>query len=169
MISVTPKKLYELLHDKNLDEVLVDVREPDEFKHLSIPGSKNVPLDEVRDAAEKLRKYGTVYVTCGSGVRSQQACMALEGMGINVVNVDGGLTAWQREGLVTKGKGLKLPIIRQVMIAAGSLTIISVLGALFVSTWWVFLSLAVGCGLLFAGLSGYCFMAWLLAKMPWNR
>jgi len=34
---------------------------------------------------------------------------------------------------------------------------------------WIWLSAVVGAGLVFAGISGFCGMARLLAAMPWNR
>ena len=59
--------------------------------------------------------------------------------------------------------------MRQVQIAAGSLVLLgAVLGA-FVAPGFYLLSAFVGGGLLFAGVSGFCGMAQLLALMPWNR
>ena len=39
----------------------------------------------------------------------------------------------------------------------------------FVSPWFLILPAFVGCGLMFAGITGWCGMALLLAKMPWNK
>jgi hypothetical protein len=41
--------------------------------------------------------------------------------------------------------------------------------ALLVSRWFAVVPLFLGCGLLFAGVTGTCGMAILLARMPWNR
>lgn len=41
--------------------------------------------------------------------------------------------------------------------------------AFFISPWFALLSAFVGCGLMFAGITGWCGMAHLLAIMPWNR
>lgn len=170
MSSVKPQELNARLHDADLDEVLIDVRDPREFQSASIPGSKNVPLNEVAEAAEKLSRYGTVYVTCGSGVRSAQACTMLADMGVNVVDVEGGLAAWQHAGLHTRGNGKShIPVIRQVMLTAGLLNLAGLLLAVFVHAYWVLLSVVVGAGLTFAGTTGICFMSRVLEKMPWNR
>ena len=40
---------------------------------------------------------------------------------------------------------------------------------LLISRWFAVVPLLLGCGLLFAGITGTCGMAILLAKMPWNR
>ena len=62
-----------------------------------------------------------------------------------------------------------IDIMRQVQIGAGSLVLIGVaLGALVAPGFYA-LSAFVGAGLLFAGATGFCGMAHLLARMPWNR
>jgi len=59
--------------------------------------------------------------------------------------------------------------MRQVQIVVGSLAAIGAILALAVNPWFAILPLFLGCGLLFAGISGTCGMALLLARMPWNR
>ena len=59
--------------------------------------------------------------------------------------------------------------MRQVQIVVGFLSALGSLLALVVSTWFGLIPLLLGCGLLFAGLTGTCGMAILLARMPWNR
>ena len=66
-------------------------------------------------------------------------------------------------------KSQPIEINRQVMIAAGSLALIGVLLGAFVSSGFYVLSGLIGAGLVFAGVSGFCGMAKLLALMPWNR
>src|SRR5690606_5318800 len=62
-----------------------------------------------------------------------------------------------------------LELQRQVMIAAGSLVLLGVLLGYALSPWLFLLSGFVGAGLIFAGISGFCGMALLLQRMPWNR
>ena len=59
--------------------------------------------------------------------------------------------------------------MRQVQITAGSMVVLGIVLALLVSPWFMALSAFVGAGLAFAGLSGTCAMASLLAQMPWNK
>ncbi|MFC6841098.1 YgaP family membrane protein [Xanthomonas theicola] len=57
---------------------------------------------------------------------------------------------------------------RQVQIAAGTLAVLgTVLGA-GVSPWFLLLSGFVGAGLVFAGVTGFCGLAHVLMRMPWN-
>ncbi len=71
--------------------VLLDVRTPQEFAQGRIPGSRNLPLQEIDKAAQVLKdKKSPVFVYCLSGARSRQAVMALEQMGYaNVTNIGG--------------------------------------------------------------------------------
>lgn len=74
---------------------LVDVREPDEFATVRIPGALNVPLsawDGVPDAVASLD--GPVVVYCASGARSARAVDMLAESGITATNYPGGINAW---------------------------------------------------------------------------
>ena len=89
------------------DAVLMDVREPDEFETVHIPGAVNIPLsvlkggvdgefpEEVEYVADRATEEGRpLVVYCGSGVRSLKAVDLLAGAGITAVNYPGGITAW---------------------------------------------------------------------------
>jgi len=58
---------------------------------------------------------------------------------------------------------------RQVQIGAGGLAFLGTLLGLTVSPWFLGVPLFVGSGLLLAGLTGFCGMALLLQRAPWNR
>jgi hypothetical protein len=60
-------------------------------------------------------------------------------------------------------------LIRQVQIVAGGLVLFGVVLSQVAAPGWIWLSGFVGAGLMFAGISGFCGMARLLAAMPWNR
>ncbi|AHC45642.1 rhodanese-related sulfurtransferase [Achromobacter xylosoxidans NBRC 15126 = ATCC 27061] len=56
-----------------------------------------------------------------------------------------------------------------MQIAAGSLTLLGIMLGISVSPWFYALPAFVGAGLIFAGVSGFCGLARLLMKAPWNR
>ena len=74
---------------------VLDVREPDEWASGHIPGAKHIPLGELETRHGELDKKSETVVVCRSGGRSSVACEFLSGMGYNVINMPGGMTAWQ--------------------------------------------------------------------------
>jgi rhodanese-related sulfurtransferase len=151
--------------------VLVDVREPDEQARERIAGARLAPLS--RFAPQSLAgDAGKILVFhCNSGNRTTQAAEQLAGAGSGAVyQLAGGLQAWRRAGLpVVVDRKAPLPLMRQVQIGAGSLVLLGTLLALLVSPWLMAIPAFVGAGLLVAGLTGFCGMARLLARMPWNQ
>lgn len=71
--------------------VLLDVRSPREYASGHIPGSINLPLQEIGHAGRKVAsKAVPLYVYCMSGARSQQAELRLKELGyVNVHNIGG--------------------------------------------------------------------------------
>jgi rhodanese-related sulfurtransferase len=78
--------------------LVVDVREPDEYRAGHVPGAQLIPLATVPDHLERFRTDGPTYVICRSGWRSMQACEIAAGEGYDVVNVTGGTAAWMDSG-----------------------------------------------------------------------
>jgi hypothetical protein len=147
--------------------VLVDIRAADERARARIPGSKSMPLAQL----DRIEGAPAVIWHCRSGMRTQGNAAALaENSGSDAYYMEGGLDAWRKAGLpVAENSGAPLEIMRQVQIAAGSLVLAGVVLGLTVSPAFFGLSAFVGAGLTFAGVSGWCGMAHLLAIMPWNR
>lgn len=170
MANISVQELNQLLQ-RGLDQntLVIDVRTPAEYSATRIANVVNRPLDHLEKYVNELQRYERIYVHCQSGSRSQKACQKLNSLGLqHHVNVLGGISAWQQAGFAILQTQGTLPIIQQVMIAAGTLVLIGVLLSAVFHVGWLGLSGAVGAGLLYAGVSGQCFMAMLLAKMPWN-
>ena len=156
----------------NDQAILIDVRQPAEHRSQKIDKAKLIPLDEI--CKEKLPEIGDkkLVIHCQGGKRSLSACQKLlnENLGFEIYNLEGGINSWCSSGC---GGGNKtnnfLPLDRQVQIAIGSLVVISVFLSFFVSINFLILTLIIGLGLIFAGLSGICMLANFIAKMPWNR
>ena len=76
--------------------VLLDVRTPQEYREGHIPGSRNIPLQNIGGAAAFLNGRDTpVFTYCHSGARSGQAAGALRRMGYTQVKNIGGIAAWK--------------------------------------------------------------------------
>jgi rhodanese-related sulfurtransferase len=153
---------------------LLDVRSPGEFAAAHLPGAKLIPLGDL-DAAAFQRERGAgetpIYVLCQSGGRARKAIAKLEQAGVRgCVLVEGGTQGWIDAGLpVERAQSKVLPLMRQVQITVGLISAAGAVLALAASPLFAIIPLATGCGLVFAGTTGFCGMAVLLAKMPWNR
>ncbi|MEQ8821741.1 MAG: rhodanese-like domain-containing protein [Sumerlaeia bacterium] len=151
---------------------LIDVRTPAEFETEHATGALSIPLDTID--AEKLKAAtpdgAPAYIICQSGARARKACDKLAAAGAeNLVLVEGGTEAWKAAGLPTVKGRQTLPLIRQVHITVGSLILIGSALGFFVHVGFFAIPAFAGAGLLFAGLTGFCGMAMVLGKMPWNQ
>ncbi|CAB5062425.1 unannotated protein [freshwater metagenome] len=72
---------------------MLDVRNSTEFSHGSIPGSINIPVDELRERAKELPNK-KLLVNCQVGQRGHTASLLLNEMGFNATNLDGGYLTW---------------------------------------------------------------------------
>ncbi|PWU00784.1 MAG: molybdenum cofactor biosynthesis protein MoeB [Terriglobia bacterium] len=91
-IEVTEVK--EML-DRGDNFVLIDVREPHEYKICNIPAAKLIPLGEVPQRLNELDKNADIVIHCKSGMRSAKACGILRQAGFqHVRNMKGGILAW---------------------------------------------------------------------------
>jgi rhodanese-related sulfurtransferase len=147
---------------------LIDIREPAEFRRAHVPGSLNVPASQLLIAA---LPPGELLFTCRSGGRTANCAADIAARaGPEARILEGGLSAWQTAGgAVEVDRSQPIELMRQVQIAAGTLVLAGVLLGLFAHPGFFGLAGFVGAGLTFAGLSGWCGMARLLALMPWNR
>lgn len=84
----------------------IDVREPDEYQEARIVGADLVPLSEFMDRyREELEADRAVVVHCRSGARSARIVQFLLQQGYDAVNVEGGILAWEEEGLPVERGG----------------------------------------------------------------
>ena len=84
---------YQLYQKEPLS--VLDVREVDEFEALHLEGAQNLPLSQLADTYEQLDKDLLHYVICKSGTRSARACQFLAEQGYDVINVQGGMMAFE--------------------------------------------------------------------------
>jgi rhodanese-related sulfurtransferase len=170
MKTISPGELQRILTDQPTAPV-IDVRTPVEFAEVHLPTACNLPLADFKPANLTLPKDQPVYLLCRSGQRAAKAAekMAQAGFAQPVV-VEGGTLAWITANLpVTRGTAKVISLERQVRIVAGALGLAGALLAQFVNVHFIWLSGFVGAGLVFAGVTDFCGMGLLLARMPWNK
>jgi rhodanese-related sulfurtransferase len=166
--TISPQRAAELIED---GAVLVDVREADEYARERIPGARHHALSRL-DAESPARPGDEVLIFhCRSGARTlANAPRLAEASECAAYVLEGGLDAWKKAGLPTALDTRRpIEIMRQVQIVTGTLILIGVALGYLLAPEFFLLSGFVGAGLLFAGVSGFCGMARLLALMPWNR
>ena len=79
---------------------ILDVRQPDEWQQLHIPGATLIPLGELPNRLNEVPKDQKIVVVCRSGNRSAQGRDILLGAGYEqVTSMAGGVTQWQKQGL----------------------------------------------------------------------
>jgi NADPH-dependent 2,4-dienoyl-CoA reductase/sulfur reductase-like enzyme/rhodanese-related sulfurtransferase len=85
--------------DKGFD--LIDVRSESEFGRGSIPGARNIPVDDLRNRTSELTNRN-ILVNCQVGQRGHTATMLLKELGFNAVNLDGGYLTWSNSPIANK-------------------------------------------------------------------
>lgn len=151
--------------------VLIDIREKDEFGRRHIQGAISRPLSAFESAHLKIEPSTDVVFTCRSGLRTQTNCGRLaSALGRDAFILEGGVDAWAAAGLpVAENRKAPLEINRQVQIGAGGLVLIGAVLGFALHPAFHLLSAFVGAGLTLAGATGFCGMARLLARAPWNQ
>lgn len=156
--------------DKN-KIIIIDIRSPTEYQYEHIEGAINMTPNDLAalstiDYHDKIALFHS-----NTGNRTilneklidqtsfkEKYCLA------------SGLSGWKAANLPTvRPTSAPIDMNRQIQIIAGSLVILGIgLSHLF-SPYFIIVSLIPGLGLLISGLTGFCGMAILLQKMPWNR
>lgn len=154
--------------------LILDVRTDIEHRAAALKQPHiHLPLDKL-DAAEfiktqKLDGSRPLYILCRAGARAAKAAEAFRQAGLDNVHViDGGILNCESCGVpVSKGEVISLE--RQVRIAVGSSVLLGVMLGALVNPWFYLLPAFCGVGLIVAGVTEWCGMAMVLARMPWNK
>lgn len=148
---------------------LVDVRSPSEFASGHIPGTVNIPMDQIEARLDDLLPDTPVLLICQMGKRARMTASRLEPCRPEIAVLEGGTNAWIQAGQpVVANVKTRWSLERQVRLGAGSLALMGTVLGLFVNLNWLYLSAFIGLGLMFVGLTDICPMAELLGRLPWN-
>ncbi|MGD6965790.1 rhodanese-like domain-containing protein [Rossellomorea vietnamensis] len=94
MREITPREVETIVHEGKPANI-IDVRETNEVAEGKIPGAVNIPLGLVEFRMNELDKSQEYIMVCRSGGRSGRACQFLENQGYKVINMNGGMLAWE--------------------------------------------------------------------------
>lgn len=100
--TVSPNQAAEMLNKQ--EAIMVDVREKDERNEQHIKDTLFIPLAQLDSRIGELAEYknSPIILQCRSGKRSNIAATSLMKAGFTkVLNLDGGILAWDKHGLAT--------------------------------------------------------------------
>ncbi|OHA80066.1 MAG: hypothetical protein A2747_00365 [Candidatus Yonathbacteria bacterium RIFCSPHIGHO2_01_FULL_44_41] len=100
MKNILPEEAQKII--ENGEAMVVDVRTPDEFAEGHINGAQNININDplFSEKVSILNKEASYVVNCLSGGRSSRATSLLYELGFkNVMNLEGGITAWKKVGM----------------------------------------------------------------------
>ena len=80
------------------DALLIDVREADEWAEERVPSARHLPMSEFVARQGELPTDQRLYILCHVGARSARVAAYLQQQGVDAVNVEGGLVAWEAAG-----------------------------------------------------------------------
>lgn len=100
MDSMDVHQLNEKFKQLASDEIILDVRTPEEYEIGHIPNSLNIPLDSLRSRFEELNQYSKIYVHCKMGGRAKKATEDLHKLGLlqAICVAQAGMQMWIEEG-----------------------------------------------------------------------
>lgn len=179
ILNISPRALHGRMR-AGLPTPLLDVRNAPEYRAGHVRGALSVPLEEIEeiDAKRLVERTGIadigsetpLYLTCQSGTRAAQAARKLNDAGLhNLAVLHGGTEAWEKEGLPMRRCGNAISLERQVQITIGTLLMLKVFFGFTVHELFFVLAALIGAGLVMAGITRWCGLARLIARMPWNR
>ena len=94
---------WHIVNELEADDILVDVRTVTEFEKGNIPGSVNIPVDDLRERLDEIPVDKNIYIYCKVGLRGYLAQRILVQSGFqNVFNVSGGYQSWEACNLETE-------------------------------------------------------------------
>ncbi len=98
--AVSMEDLYKKMKHLGPNDLILDVRSKDEFRSGHIPGSRNIPHDQVRAHFEELKKYQRIFVHCQAGKRASIATADLHQLGLtNLICIsNSGMGDWINAG-----------------------------------------------------------------------
>ena len=98
MREITTGECRDYLASATVPPLLLDVREPWEFKIVHLEGAQLIPMRQIPGALNTLDPDRETIVICHHGIRSRQVALYLQRNGFsNVVNLRGGMDAWAKQ------------------------------------------------------------------------
>lgn len=130
---ISPVEVKNRLNSDRNGFILLDIREPDEFNDWNIPGSLNIPVNdliargnyaEIKLKLSVLPLDKLIITICAKGINSQVAASILRELGYNTVSLDKGMKGWNENFDIYKIDFSDFKVIQFVRIGKGCLSYI---------------------------------------------
>jgi len=95
--ALKPSELAQLVASGAV--VPVDTREPAAYARAHVPGAKNLPFEEIESRLAELHMLGQPVLYCRAGDKTKALAESLAAQGVPVAFLEGGLLAWEADGL----------------------------------------------------------------------
>ena len=92
---ISQDQLIKIYQDSSANLLLIDVRSPYEYNDRHIPGSVNIPIDELENRINEIDKTRKIITVCEHGVRSGICEKFLKEKGYNAESLENGMSVWQ--------------------------------------------------------------------------
>jgi rhodanese-related sulfurtransferase len=175
MKTVSAQQAHDMLLEN--DALLIDVRTDQEFQQEHIPYALSIPLEQLEQVLDSLslRKGQLLLFHCQKGKRGEMACdITLNKFAdkFTIVNVEGGFEAWQTAKLpIVKANqtGPKISIAKQLQLLFSTTILVMLLLNFMGYSSALIVVAIIALMMLISNLTGFCGLAILLRKMPWNQ
>jgi len=99
--TISAVDLYQALRTSN-PPMVIDVREPREFKRSDIPQARNTPLAKLLQEPPDLPRNAPIVLVARTTRRSRRAAYVLQQQGFqNLILLEGGMQSWENADLLT--------------------------------------------------------------------
>jgi len=156
---------------ENVEIQFIDIRQPDEYQHEHIESAINIPPEKLNTLSKKDCCHKIAIFYCRSGGRTDVHQSQLQNTPFKEkLCLLGGINEWKKSGLeVVKQTKAPIDVMRQVQFIVAIMILLGVVLGYTVSSYFILLTVFAGLGLLTASITGFCAMATLLKKLPWNK
>lgn len=174
--NIDAKTLKQWL-DSN-EAILIDVRQPEEYKTSHIPNAVNIPLATLTWSSLPPQDNKKLVMQCAAGKRSNAGCETLlascEDPSIILYNLEGGINAWTQANYPVKGQKdalafQSMPVQKQNHLILGGIILLFSLLALVFSVIWILIPAFIGAVMLYEGLSDTNLIDEWLGKLPFRK
>ena len=154
-----------LREQQNGNGIIVDVREPAEYRDGHLPNTVNIPSTQFKVAAFESLQPQKIFLVCQSGRRASNVAKKLNEAGFEEIYV----LDRHMEQIATQSTHDGWSIDQQFRFILGILIAIYLIGFHWISVWFTLIPIIIVAGLIFSAITDICYLRMGIAMMPWNQ